>query len=80
MNKNDYIIRLETKKDYYEVENLAREAFWNLSFSVLMAVQVFSGHFRSLQSRKIEVLKGKTSKTPENTMFLKIRKKVRFGR
>lgn len=31
MNKNDYIIRLETKKDYYEVENLAREAFWNLS-------------------------------------------------
>jgi predicted N-acetyltransferase YhbS len=32
MNKNDYIIRLETEKDYYEVENLAREAFWNLSF------------------------------------------------
>ncbi|NLT08906.1 MAG: N-acetyltransferase [Ruminococcus sp.] len=31
MNKNDYIIRLETKNDYYEVENLAREAFWNLS-------------------------------------------------
>ena len=31
MNKNDYIIRLETKKDYREVENLAREAFWNLS-------------------------------------------------
>lgn len=31
MNKNDYIIRLETEKDYYEVENLAREAFWNLS-------------------------------------------------
>lgn len=29
MNKN-YIIRLETKKDYEEVENLAREAFWNL--------------------------------------------------
>ncbi len=32
MNKNDYIIRLETEKDYFEVENLAREAFWNLSF------------------------------------------------
>ncbi|MBR3969575.1 MAG: N-acetyltransferase [Ruminococcus sp.] len=32
MNKNDYIIRLETEKDYHEVENLAREAFWNLSF------------------------------------------------
>ncbi len=32
MNKNDFIIRLETKNDYYEVENLAREAFWNLSF------------------------------------------------
>ena len=32
MNKNDYIIRLETKNDYREVENLAREAFWNLSF------------------------------------------------
>lgn len=32
MNNNDYIIRLETEKDYYEVENLAREAFWNLSF------------------------------------------------
>lgn len=32
MNKNDYIIRLETEKDYYEVETLAREAFWNLSF------------------------------------------------
>ena len=32
MNKNDYIIRLETEKDYCEVENLAREAFWNLSF------------------------------------------------
>ena len=32
MNKNDYIIRLETEKDYREVENLAREAFWNLSF------------------------------------------------
>ena len=32
MNKNDYIIRLETEKDYREVENLAREAFWTLSF------------------------------------------------
>lgn len=32
MNKNDYIIRLETEKDYREVEELAREAFWNLSF------------------------------------------------
>ena len=31
MNKNDYIIRLETEKDYRETENLAREAFWNLS-------------------------------------------------
>jgi len=32
MNKNDYIIRLETENDYRETENLAREAFWNLSF------------------------------------------------
>ena len=32
MNKNDYIIRLETEKVYRETENLAREAFWNLSF------------------------------------------------
>ena len=31
MNKNDIIIRRETEKDYREVENLAREAFWNLS-------------------------------------------------
>ncbi|MBR1592124.1 MAG: N-acetyltransferase [Ruminococcus sp.] len=31
MNKSDYIIRRETEKDYREVENLAREAFWNLS-------------------------------------------------
>lgn len=31
MNNNDYIIRKETEKDYREVENLAREAFWNLS-------------------------------------------------
>ena len=32
MNNNDYIIRPETEKDYHTVENLAREAFWNLSF------------------------------------------------
>ncbi len=32
MNKKDYIIRLENENDYCEVENLAREAFWNLSF------------------------------------------------
>ena len=31
MNKNDYIIRLETENDYRESEELAREAFWNLS-------------------------------------------------
>lgn len=31
MNKFDIIIRKETSKDYREVENLAREAFWNLS-------------------------------------------------
>lgn len=31
MNKNDYIIRQETKTDYRAVENLTREAFWNLS-------------------------------------------------
>lgn len=30
MNKNDYIIRLEEEKDYREVENLIREAFWNV--------------------------------------------------
>lgn len=30
MNKNDYIIRLEKKEDYREVENLVREAFWNV--------------------------------------------------
>ena len=30
MNKNDYIIRLEKPADYYEVENLTREAFWNV--------------------------------------------------
>lgn len=28
--KNDYIIRLETKDDYQKVENLTREAFWNV--------------------------------------------------
>lgn len=28
--KNDYCIRLETKADYREVENLTREAFWNV--------------------------------------------------
>ncbi|SOB96879.1 GNAT family N-acetyltransferase [Pseudobutyrivibrio ruminis] len=30
MNKNDYIIRLEEKKDYREIENLVRESFWNV--------------------------------------------------
>ena len=30
MNKNDYTIRLEEKNDYREVENLVREAFWNV--------------------------------------------------
>ncbi len=30
MNKNDYIIRQETKSDYRETENLVREAFWNV--------------------------------------------------
>ena len=30
MNKNDYIIRLETPADYAEVENLTRESFWNV--------------------------------------------------
>lgn len=28
--KHDYIIRLETENDYREVENLIREAFWNV--------------------------------------------------
>ncbi len=27
---NDYIVRLETENDYREVENLTREAFWNV--------------------------------------------------
>ena len=30
MNKNDYIIRLERKEEYRNVENLVREAFWNV--------------------------------------------------
>ena len=30
MNKNDCTIRLEEKKDHREVENLVREAFWNV--------------------------------------------------
>ncbi len=32
MKINDCIIRLETKNDYRAVENLTREAFWNLNF------------------------------------------------
>ena len=30
MNKNDYTIRLERTEDHAEVENLVREAFWNV--------------------------------------------------
>ncbi len=30
MNKNDYTIRLEREEDYRTVENLVREAFWNV--------------------------------------------------
>ena len=30
MNTNDYTIRLEKAEDYREVENLVREAFWNV--------------------------------------------------
>ncbi len=30
MSKNDYIIRLERKEEYREVENLVKEAFWNV--------------------------------------------------
>ncbi len=30
MNKNDYIFCLERKEEYREVENLVREAFWNV--------------------------------------------------
>ena len=30
MNKNDYIIRLESNNEHREVENLVRESFWNV--------------------------------------------------
>ena len=30
MNKNDYIIRLERKEEYRDVEHMVREAFWNV--------------------------------------------------
>ena len=30
MNTNDYTIRLENREDYRSVENLVREAFWNV--------------------------------------------------
>lgn len=30
MNNHDYTIRLETKEDYRETENVTREAFWNV--------------------------------------------------
>lgn len=30
MNKNNIIVRLEKKEEYREVENLVREAFWNV--------------------------------------------------
>ena len=30
MNKNDITIRLEREEDHREVENLVREAFWNV--------------------------------------------------
>lgn len=30
MNKNDYTIRLERSKEHRDVENLVREAFWNV--------------------------------------------------
>ena len=30
MTKNNYIIRLEKNSEHYEVENLVREAFWNV--------------------------------------------------
>ena len=30
MNTNDYTIRLEQKNEYREIENLVREAFWNV--------------------------------------------------
>ncbi len=32
MNRKNYIIRNENKNDYFAVENLTRESFWNLSF------------------------------------------------
>jgi len=31
MKNNDYILRLETEKDYHNTETMAREAFWDLS-------------------------------------------------
>ena len=30
MNNNDYLIRRETPADYWIVENLVRESFWNV--------------------------------------------------
>ena len=30
MNKTNYLIRKETEADFFEVENLTREAFWNV--------------------------------------------------
>ena len=30
MKKNDYIIRLERKEEYRDVENMVRESFWNV--------------------------------------------------
>lgn len=30
MNKNDYVIRLERKEEYRDVETLVRESFWNV--------------------------------------------------
>lgn len=30
MSKNDYVIRLERKEDYREVESLVRDSFWNV--------------------------------------------------
>lgn len=32
MNRKNYIIRKENENDYFAVENLTRESFWNLSF------------------------------------------------
>ena len=48
MNKNDYIIRLETPADHVEVEYLIRESFWNvyrpgcLEHYVLKAILIFT--------------------------------------